>query len=150
MIFCSEIVYWLLIQFKIIASWTLKNEQKDMHWQILVSLHGYFNTSSAGCLETCPSTGRRPIVCLWPVNDILVLHFKCQPLSARSYVFSIKYEHFVQVSSNQKHIFIMFADVWCGQGSISKQPWYILLAVMVVLPAVMHCFAECGNKIGLL
>jgi len=34
---------------------------------------------------------------------------------------SIKYEHFVYVSSNQKHIFIMFADVWCDQESISKQ-----------------------------
>jgi len=42
---------------------------------------------------------------------------------------SIKYEHFVQVSSNQKHVFIMFADVQCGQESISKQPWYILPAV---------------------
>jgi len=31
----------------------------------------------------------------------------------------IKYEHFVQVSSNQKHIFIMLADVRCGQESIS-------------------------------
>jgi len=29
---------------------------------------------------------------------------------------SIKYEHFVQVSSKQKHIFIMFADVrWSGE-----------------------------------
>ena len=35
---------------------------------------------------------------------------------------SRKYEHFVQVSSNQKHVFIMFADVRCGQESISKQP----------------------------
>jgi len=53
---------------------------------------------------------------------------------------SIKYEHFVQVSSNQKHILIMFADVRCGQESISKQPWYILPAVMVILPAVTHAF----------
>jgi len=53
---------------------------------------------------------------------------------------SINYEHFVQVSSNQKHIFIMFADVRCGQESISKQPWKILPAVMVVLPAVTHAF----------
>jgi len=43
---------------------------------------------------------------------------------------SIKYEHFVQVSSNQKHILKMFADVRRGQESISKQPWYILPAVM--------------------
>jgi len=55
---------------------------------------------------------------------------------------SIKYEHFVQVSSNQKHIFIMFVDVQCGQESISKQPWYILPAVMVVLPAVTHTFCR--------
>ena len=41
-------------------------------------------TSSAGFLETCPSTGRRPTVCSWPAYDILVLHFKCQPLSAGS------------------------------------------------------------------
>ena len=53
---------------------------------------------------------------------------------------STKYEHFVQVSSNQKHVFIMFVDVRCGQESISKQPWYILPAVMVVLPAVTHTF----------
>jgi len=52
----------------------------------------------------------------------------------------IKYEHFVQVSSNQKHVFIMFTDIWCGQESISKQPWYYLPAVMVVLPAVTHAF----------
>jgi len=53
---------------------------------------------------------------------------------------SIKYEHFVQVSSNQKHIFIMFADIRCGQESISKQPWYMSPAAMVVLPAVTHAF----------
>jgi len=35
---------------------------------------------------------------------------------------SREYEHFVQVSSNQKHVFIMFAGVRCGQESISKQP----------------------------
>jgi len=35
--------------------------------------------------------------------------------------FSIKYEHIVLVSSNQKQIFIMFADVQCSQESISKQ-----------------------------
>jgi len=34
----------------------------------------------------------------------------------------------------------MFADVRCGQESISKQPWYTLPAVMVVLPAVTHAF----------
>ena len=67
-------------------------------------------------------------------------YFKCQPLSAGSYVSSIKYEHFVQVSSNQKHVFIMFAGVRCGQESISKQPCYILPAVMVVLAAVTHVF----------
>jgi len=55
---------------------------------------------------------------------------------------SIKYEHFVQVSNNQKHILIMFADVRCGQESISKQPWYILPAVMMVLPAVAHAFCR--------
>jgi len=53
---------------------------------------------------------------------------------------SINYEHYAQVSSNQKHVFIMFADVPCGQESISKQAWYILPAVMVVLPAVTHAF----------
>jgi len=53
---------------------------------------------------------------------------------------SIKYEHFIQVSGNQNHMFIMFADVRCGQESISKLPWYILPAVMVVLSAVMHTF----------
>jgi len=53
---------------------------------------------------------------------------------------SIKYEHFVQVSSNQKHVFIMFADIQCGQESISKQPWYNLPAVMVVLSAVTQAF----------
>jgi len=57
-------------------------------------------------------------------------------------VSSIKYEHFVQVSSNQKHIFIMFADARCVQESISKQPWYILHAVMVVLPAVTHALCR--------
>jgi len=34
---------------------------------------------------------------------------------------STKYEDFVQVSSNQKHIFIMFAGVRCGQESISNR-----------------------------
>jgi len=63
---------------------------------------------------------------------------------------SIRYEHFVQVSGNQKHIFIMLADVRCDQESVSKQPWYILPAVMVVLPVVRTRFAECGNKISLL
>jgi len=53
---------------------------------------------------------------------------------------SITYEHFAQVSSNQKYIFIMLFDVRCGQESISKQPWFILPAVMVVLPAVTHAF----------
>ena len=53
---------------------------------------------------------------------------------------SIKYKHFVQVSSKQKNIFTMFADVRCGQESISKQPWYILPAGMVVLPTVTHMF----------
>jgi len=53
---------------------------------------------------------------------------------------SIKCEHFVQVSSNQKHVFIMFTDIRCCQESISKQPWYILPAVMVVFPAVTHAF----------
>jgi len=53
---------------------------------------------------------------------------------------SIKYEYFVEVSSNQKHIFIMLFDVQCGQESISKQPWYSLPAVMAVLPAVTHAF----------
>jgi len=53
---------------------------------------------------------------------------------------STKYEHFVQVSNNQKHIFIMSAEVRCGQESISKQPWYILPAVIMVLPAVAHAF----------
>jgi len=56
--------------------------------------------------------------------------------------FLIKYKHFVQVSSNQKHIFIMFADVRCGQESISKQLWYILPAAMVVLPVVTHAFCR--------
>ena len=53
---------------------------------------------------------------------------------APSRMFSyIKYEHFVQVSSNHKHIFIMFADVRCGQKSISKEPWCIL-------PVIAHTF----------
>jgi len=77
-------------------------------------------------------TVERRVVCIY----ILVLQMPT--VERRSY--SIKYEHFVQVSSNQKHIFIMFADVRCGQVSISKQPWYILPAVMVVLPAVTHAF----------
>jgi len=34
---------------------------------------------------------------------------------------SIKYEHFVQVSSNQKHVFIMSADVRCGQESQERR-----------------------------
>ena len=93
----------------------------------------HLNTSSAGCLETCPSTGRRPTVYTWPAYDILVLHFKCQPLSAGSYVFLYTVRHFIQVSCKQKHIFIMFVDVRFGQESISKQPWYIL-------PAVTHAF----------
>ena len=53
---------------------------------------------------------------------------------------SIKYEHFIQVSSNQKHVFIMSTDVRCGQESISKQLCYILPAVMLVSPAVTHAF----------
>jgi len=46
---------------------------------------------------------------------------------------SIKSEDLVQISRNHKHIFITFADVRCGQESVSKQPWYIL-------PAVTHAF----------
>jgi len=34
---------------------------------------------------------------------------------------SIKYKHFVQVSSKQKHTFIMWFDVQCGQEIILKQ-----------------------------
>jgi len=56
-----------------------------------------------------------------------------------------KYEHLVQVSSNLKHIFIMLFDIRCGQESISKQPWYILPAVMMVLPAVTHAFHRVGK-----
>jgi len=36
----------------------------------------------------------------------------------------------------------MLFDVRCGQESISKPPWHILPAVMVVLPAVTQVFAE--------
>jgi len=61
---------------------------------------------------------------------------------------SVKYEHFVQVSSNQKHIFIMLFDVRCGKESISKQPQFILPTAMVVLPAVTHAFRRVRNKIG--
>jgi len=39
----------------------------------------------------------------------------------------IKYEHFVQVSSNQKHIFIMLADVRCGQESISIYIYFFFI-----------------------
>jgi len=54
---------------------------------------------------------------------------------------SIKYEHFVQVSSNYKHIFIMLFDALRVQESISEQPWYILPAVMAAaLNAVTHAF----------
>jgi len=52
------------------------------------------NTSSAGCQETCTRTGHRPTVSSWPAYDILLLHFKCQPLSARSYVFLYKVRTF--------------------------------------------------------
>jgi len=52
------------------------------------------NTSSAGCLETCPSTGCWPTVYTWLAYNILVLHFKCQPLSAGSYVFLYKVRTF--------------------------------------------------------
>jgi len=41
---------------------------------ILNKIHGAKSaTSSAGCLETCPSTGRRPTVYSWPAYDILAL-----------------------------------------------------------------------------
>ena len=107
-------------------------------------------TSSDGCLETCLNTGRRPTACSWLAYDIHVLHFKCQPLSAGRMFSSIKYEYFVQVSSNQKHIFEMFADVQCAQESISKQPWYVLPAVMRFCLQSRTRFAECRNKICLL
>ena len=51
-------------------------------------------TSNAGCLETCPTAERRPTVYSWQAYDILVLHFKCQPLSAGSYVFLYKVRTF--------------------------------------------------------
>jgi len=35
--------------------------------------------------------------------------------------FPLKYEHFIQVSSKQKHTHIMWFDVRCDQESISKQ-----------------------------
>jgi len=76
----------------------------------------HLNTSSAGCLETCPSTGRRPTVYTWPAYDILVLHFKCQPLSAGSYVFLYTVRHFIQVSCKQKHIYnVRWCTVWSGE-----------------------------------
>jgi len=53
---------------------------------------------------------------------------------------SMKYEHFIQVSSNQKYVFIMLFDIRCGQESISKQPWYILLHSHGGLPADTHAF----------
>jgi len=53
---------------------------------------------------------------------------------------STKHEYFVEVTSNQKHIFIMIFDVRYGHKSISKQLWYILPAVMAVLSAVTHAF----------
>jgi len=68
--------------------------------------------------------------------------FQMPTVERRVVCFPLKYEHFVQVSSNQKHIFIMFADVRCGQENISKQPWYIFPAVMVVLSIVTHAFCR--------
>ena len=39
-------------------------------------------TSIAACLESCKGAERRPTIYSWLVYDILVLHFKRQPLSA--------------------------------------------------------------------
>ena len=54
----------------------------------------HLNTSIAACLETCPSAECWPTVYLWLKYDILVLHSKCQPLSAGSYVFLYKVRTF--------------------------------------------------------
>ena len=53
-----------------------------------------FNTSIAACLESCKGAERRPTIYLWLVYDILVLHFKRQPLSAGWYVFLYKVRAF--------------------------------------------------------
>jgi len=55
----------------------------------------------------------------------------------------IKYKHFVQVSSNQKHICIMWFDVQRGRRAFQSNH-----SLFCLQPRTR--FAECGNKIGLL
>ena len=52
------------------------------------------NTSIAACLESCKGAERRPTIYSWLVYDILVLHFKRQPLRAGWYVFLYKVRAF--------------------------------------------------------
>ena len=54
----------------------------------------YLFTSIAACLESCKGAERRPTIYSWLVYDILVLHFKRQPLSAGLYVFLYKVRAF--------------------------------------------------------
>ena len=54
----------------------------------------YINTSIAACLESCKGAERRLTIYSWLVYDILVLHFKRQPLSAGWYVFLYKVRAF--------------------------------------------------------
>jgi len=51
-------------------------------------------TSIAACLESCKGAERRPTIYSWLMYDILVLHFKRQPLSAGWYVFLYKVRAF--------------------------------------------------------
>jgi len=80
----------------------------------------HMNTSNAGCLETCPTAERRPTVYSW-IGAWYTRTSNANRWAPGRMFSSIKYEHFVQVSSNQKHMFMMFADVRCGQESSSKQ-----------------------------
>ena len=73
-----------------------------------------------------------------PVHNILVLYFKCQPLSSGLHVFLYKVWTFRTCLWQPETIYIMLFDVRCGQENISK--WNILSAVMAVLRAVTHAF----------
>ena len=64
--------------------------------------------------DSCPTVDRRTTIYSW--TSVRYTRTSNPNRWSPGHMFSsIKYEHFVQVSSNQKHVFIIFATVWSGE-----------------------------------
>ena len=103
----------------------------------------HINTSSAGFLETCPTADRRPTVHSW----ISARYTRTPTSNAKRWApgrmfSSIRYQQFVQVSSNQKHIFRMLFDVLLHKHSLLADfKWPISVKHLWT-----HANAECINN----